>query len=101
MSNIDNSEFEKYQRAKNKVKEIKDFYSHLITYVFVISFLVFINLKFSPGHLWFFWPMMGWGIGLFFHGLKVFDVTFMSKDWEEKKIREYMEEEKKNKSKFE
>ncbi len=96
-----NEEYKRYERAKERVKEIKDFYSHLFTYICVISFLGFINLKYSPDHLWFYWPMLGWGIGLLFHGLKAFDFTFMSKNWEEKKIREYMEDEKKNQNKFE
>lgn len=94
-------EYKRYEQAKKQVKEIKDFYSHLITYICVISFLVFINLKYTPNHLWFYWPMLGWGVGLLFHGLRAFDFTFMSRGWEEKKIREFMEEEKKNNSKFE
>lgn len=100
MENL-NEEYKRYERAKERVKDIKEFYTHLFTYICVISFLVFINLKYSPEHLWFYWPMLGWGIGLLFHGLKALDVTFMSKNWEEKKIREYMEDEKKNQNKFE
>jgi hypothetical protein len=96
-----NDDYKRYERAKERVKEIKDFYSHLITYIAVISFLVFINLKFSPRHLWFYWPMLGWGLGVLFHGLRAFDFTFMSKEWEEKKIREFMNEEKKSNTKFE
>lgn len=92
------SEYERYEEAKKQVKEIKGFYSHLISYVVVISVLVFINLYYTPKHIWFFWPMMGWGIGLFFHALAVFNIVpFFGKDWEEKKINELIEKEKKNK----
>ena len=33
--------------------------------------LIAINLATAPP-LWFWWPMLGWGIGVFFHGLAVF-----------------------------
>jgi hypothetical protein len=91
-------EYEKYQRAKKQVDEIKGFYGNLVSYIVVNLFLMFINLRFSPEYLWFFWPMLGWGIGLLFHGMKVFNYTpFLGKDWEERKMKEFMNQEKKNK----
>ena len=48
--------------------------------------------------LWFFWPMLGCGIGVLFHGMKVFNyMPFFGKDWEEKKIQEFMEKDKSEK----
>ena len=44
------------------------FRSHLLSYVIVNAGLVAINLTTSPEHLWFVWPMVGWGIGLVAHG---------------------------------
>ena len=94
-----NQEFERYQKAKKRVKEIKGFYGNLVSYVLVISFLTFINLKYTPEHLWFFWPMLGWGIGLLFHAFGVFKIVpFFGEDWEERKIKELMEEEKSKKT---
>jgi hypothetical protein len=96
-----NSEYERYQKAKKQVKEIKGFYAHLTSYIIVISFLIFINLKYSPEYFWFLWTMLSWGIGLFFHAVHVFNwFPFLNKDWEERKIKQFMEEEK-NKNKFE
>jgi hypothetical protein len=46
-------DIEKYNKAKERVKELKGFYGHLASYVLVISFLTFINLRFSPAHIWF------------------------------------------------
>ena len=92
-----NIEFEKYRQAKKKVDDIKGFYSHLVSFIAVNAFLLFINLKYSPEHLWFYWTTLGWGIGLLFHGLKVFDFSILGKNWEERKIREIMEKER-NKS---
>lgn len=92
-----NTELERYQKASKKVKEIKGFYIHLICYVIVISLLVYLNLKFSPKHLWFFYPMFGWGVGLIGHGIGVFGTdSLFSKNWEERKIKELMDKEKKN-----
>ena len=92
------NDFERYQLAQKQVENIKGFYGHLVSFIFVIFFLVVINLKYSPKYLWFFWPMLGWGIGLLFHGLKVFNITpFLGKDWEERKIKEFMDREKQNK----
>jgi hypothetical protein len=89
------NDFEKYQKAKQEVEEIKGFYSHVISYALVISFLLFINLKYSPKHLWFFWTAISWGIGLFFHAVKTYNwFPFFGKDWEQKKIQQFIEEEK-------
>ncbi len=95
-----NQEYERYQRAQKQVEEIKGFYGHLVSFVSVMLFLLFINLKYSPQYLWFFWPFLGWGIGLLFHGLKAFNYTpFLGKDWEQRKIKEFMNQE--NQSKYE
>ena len=76
-----------YERAVKRVKELKGFYGNLISYCIVIPFLVIINLLTSPGQLWFYWPMLGWGIGLLAHGMNVFAI---GRNWEEKKIQEIM-----------
>lgn len=100
MENYNSSEFEKYQQAKKQVQEIRGFYGHLISFISVMLFLLFINLKYSEDHLWFYWPMLGWGIGILFHAMKVFNIVpFFGKDWEERKIKEFMEQERKNQNK--
>lgn len=92
---IKETEYERYQKAKKQVQEIKGFYSHLASYILVMIVLVFINLRYSPQYLWFVWTLLGWGIGLFIHAALVFKfLTFIGKDWEERKIKEFMEEEK-------
>jgi hypothetical protein len=96
-----NQEYERYQEVRKKVKEIKGFYSHLTVYVLVISVLIFINLKYTPEYLWFFWSAIGWGFGLLGHASKVFNwIPLIGKDWEEKKIKELMEEENRQNNKY-
>ena len=86
---------EKYEEAKRRVKELKDFYRNLITYAAINVLLIIINLITSPGSLWFYWVTIFWGIGVLFHGLKVFVFKgkFLGEEWEKKKIKEIMEKE--------
>ncbi len=91
---------DRYFKAKKRVEEIKGFYGNLIAYVVVNLGLLAINLLTSPNHLWFYWPMIGWGVGVFFHGMKVFNyMPFLGKDWEEQKIKEFMDKEKEKEQK--
>ena len=94
----DNLENSKYVKAVERVEKLREFYQNLASYCLVIPFLVFINLKFSPGFYWFWFPAFGWGIGLFFHFLEVnnFNV-FLGRNWEERKIKELMDEENRQK----
>jgi hypothetical protein len=86
---------EKHEEAKKRVKELKDFYRSLITYVGVNILLIIINLLTSPEHLWFYWATIFWGFGILLHASKVFFLKgkFLGKDWEEKKIKEMIEKE--------
>jgi 2TM domain len=61
-----------YRRAKRRVEARLGFYWHLGIYLSVNALLVIINLVTSTEYLWFKWPLLGWGIGVFFHGLGVF-----------------------------
>ena len=90
-----NEEFERYQRAQKQVEEIKAFYGHLFAFVLANGFMAYINFRYSPEYLWFLWSFFSWGIGLVFHGLKAFNYTpFLGKDWEQRKLKEFMEQEK-------
>ena len=96
MKTSENIESSKYLRAVERVEAIKEFYSSLIAYCVVIPFLIYINLTYVPQFHWFWFPMMGWGIGLVFHGFKAFVYNpFLGRDWEERKIKEYMNEDNK------
>lgn len=92
---------ERYFKAKKRVEEIKGFYGNLTAYIVFNLFFLILNLLTSPEELWFYWPLLGWGIGVIFHGMKVFNyMPFLGRDWEQEKIREYMEKEKQNRERF-
>ena len=94
------SEEERYYYARKKVNDIKGFYGNLIAYIVFNLFFLILNLLTSPSHLWFYWPLLGWGVGVLFHGMKVFGYSpFFGKDLEERKIKEFMEKEKTNRFK--
>jgi len=99
-----------YKNAQIRVQKLKKFYSHLVTYLVINVFISFIRifedvnngslltdalLDSNNYSIWFYW-----GIGLALHALSVFGIPMLiSKDWEQRKIRQFMEEETNNKIK--
>lgn len=87
-----------YLRAEKRLKELKGFYWHAFWYVAVNVFLIcIIGINQEDGNIWHFGTFstaIFWGIGLGFHALGVFGKHLVfSKDWEERKIKEYMDKE--------
>ncbi|MCD4652028.1 MAG: 2TM domain-containing protein [Candidatus Cloacimonetes bacterium] len=66
-----------YEKAKKRVEEKLGFYLHLAAYIAVNLFLIYLSLSNSPSYFWAKWTLIGWGFGIFFHGLGVF---FFSED---------------------
>lgn len=86
---------ERYLKAQKKVEDLKGFYGNLSSYIIVNTGLLILNLVTSPEHLWFFYPLLGWGLGVALHGMSVFNyMPFLNRNWEEQKIRELMNKEK-------
>ena len=85
---------ERFQLARARVQQLRLFYTHVGVYVFVNILLLLINLLTDPSSLWFYWPLLGWGIGLAAHALLVYGAdSIMGKEWEEQKIRQILEQE--------
>lgn len=96
------TEAQRYERARKKAREIRSFYINLTCYCIVMPVLIFINLRYTPEYYWFFFSMGGWGLGLLFHAAEAFGwQPWLSKDWEERKIRELMEKDKQNRQRYE
>ncbi|PQJ82065.1 2TM domain-containing protein [Polaribacter glomeratus] len=102
------TDFTKEQRyilAKKRVEKVSKFYKHLAVYVVVNIFLtaVFIVGDLNDGDtfkeavfnyhnykIWFFW-----GLGILYQALNVLGVNMIfNKSWEERKIKEFMNENK-------
>ena len=88
-------EEQKYIRAKKRVNDIKGFYIHLFIYLLCTPIVIIVNLMFAPAYHWFWFSVLGWGLGIFLHWLSVFGFTLigLGKNWEEKKINEFMNNE--------
>ncbi len=99
---IDKNE-NRYLKAKERVDEIRGFYGNLTAYVIVITGLAILNYYVNGwSYMWFLWAAFGWGIGLVFHAINAFRWNpFFGKDWEERKIKEFMDKENENKTKWE
>lgn len=83
----------RYVRAKEKVEKIKGFYSNLISYLIVLPVLAYINYR-TTDFPWVIFPALGWGFGVVAHGMEAYGYNpFMGKNWEERKIREFMDNE--------
>jgi hypothetical protein len=65
---------EAYRKAEHRVRAKMGFYIHFCIYVGVNLMLYFINRgTLGPdGYQWFVWPLLGWGVGVFFHFMGVF-----------------------------
>jgi hypothetical protein len=88
-------EQQRYERARKRVEALKGFYIHATAFVLVNIALFAINMLVG-GAWWFYWPLIGWGIGLGAHALGVFGFGGSGpwgQDWEKRKTREMMEKE--------
>ncbi len=89
---MSNLESEAYKKAAKRVKAKKEFYNHLATYVVMGIFFFLLNAVTAWGSWWFYWPMLGWGIGILFHYIDVFGIPGVEQvndsDWEERAIQE-------------
>ena len=89
---------EAYLRAQKKVKALIGFYWHLASYIIVNIFIITM-IVINGGELWSFGTFATaffWGIGLFFHFVGVYGPDFFfGKNWEERKIQELMDKDKK------
>jgi hypothetical protein len=87
----------KYFRARERVATLKKFYGKVGSGVIAIAITGGINYYLNEWeHPWFLWVVFGVSISLFFRAIKIFNLNpFMGKNWEERKIQEFMKEDKK------
>jgi transcriptional regulator with XRE-family HTH domain len=73
--------------AFNQVRKLKGFYIHLAQYVLVIALLTVINALTTPNRWWVQWVIMGWGVGVFFHGLQISErFSLFGSKWEKEQV---------------
>ena len=92
-----------HKAAEKRVKAKREFYQHLVTFIFTNLFLFVVNMMTSPGHFWFVYPLMGWGIGLASHYFTVFGIPGsgpLDEKWEKKEIEKELRKMDKNDEDF-
>lgn len=93
----------KYIRARKRIDEIKKFYKHLMIYIVVNLFISFFKVRdyiedgdtflesltrFDTYIVW-----VVWGFFVLLQAIRTFNANmFLGSDWEERKIKEYMNE---------
>lgn len=102
---METREQENYDRARKRVQKLKGFYIHLLVYVVInIGLLISIYAVLGNEDFWqtghFLTPLF-WGIGLLIHWLNAYDYTpVLGRNWEERKIREFMERDREESNKY-
>ncbi|MGB0789347.1 MAG: 2TM domain-containing protein [Marinirhabdus sp.] len=82
----------RYQNAKEQVEKIKGFYVHLAFYTVFVPVFIVLNIRSGTSFPWALFPIVGWGMGVLGHASETFNWDpFFNKEWEERKIREYMD----------
>ena len=101
---MDNLSDEKFIKAKQRIEELKEFYKNVVAYILVNLFLTFvwkfsftifgnfvISNRFNDDGFKHIPIWLIWGVFLAVHAIKVFGSShFYSKDWEQRKIDEFM-----------
>lgn len=104
-------EEDKRQRAQQRVKQIKGFFTHATVYVIINTMLIVVKLVGTTyngenfmgpiRHFSTLAPPLFWGIGLALHGIKVFRLNpLLNADWEKRQIQKYMKEDQNESEKF-
>jgi 2TM domain len=79
-----------YAKAQKRVQRKKGFQKHFSIYLVVSAFLYLINQLTSPHELWFYWPMLGWGIGIAIQYSQLYGIPGIidpvDEDWERREM---------------
>ncbi len=82
----------RYRMAKKRVEKLKGFYIHFGIYLLCVPGFIYLNFLSNAGFPWALFPIIGWGIGVASHASETFNYNpFFGKNWEERKIRELMD----------
>jgi transcriptional regulator with XRE-family HTH domain len=73
--------------AFQQVRKMRGLYSHMMSYVIVMSGLAAINLILMPHRIWFIFPLLGWGVGLLSHAVSVLNILpWFGPEWEKRQV---------------
>ena len=82
------------KKAKKRVEAKKGFYIHFGVYAACSIFFVLLNYLTGDGNRgdwWFFYPVLGWGLGVAIHYITIFGIPgtdIFSKSWEDRELQQ-------------
>jgi hypothetical protein len=79
----------RFKAAKERAEQVQGLLIHLMVYT-VVNLSLFIIDALSGDGWWFYWPLLGWGIGLVLHLLTLSAPVF-SPGWAERRARRQLE----------
>ncbi len=74
-----------YEMARRRVEKKRKFHRHLRVYLVMSVFFIVLNVM-TYGGWWAQWPILGWGLGIFFQGMAAYGGPGDTSEWEEKEI---------------
>jgi len=78
--------------AMRWVRKKRFFYTLLAIYVVLSLMWIAIDLSDGTENLWFYWPMLGMGIGVAFTGIALFGFgSLFGADWEKRQVDRYLQ----------
>jgi len=77
-----------YRMARKRVTQKRKFYTHFMSWLVMSVFFILLNL-FTADFFWAVFPILGWGVAIAFHAIKVFSFTY-GDDWEHREIEKEM-----------
>lgn len=83
----------RYELAKERVDKLKGFYVHFTIYCCFIPIFIWLWYQSNVDMPWFLFPVCGWGLGILGHASDTFEWSPLGKDWERKKIKEFIDKE--------
>lgn len=82
---------DKEQRVIEEIRQLKNFYVHLVLFVVIIGGLAALDYFVTPDDLWIQYVIMGWGGGLIIHAIYLFGIgQSFGKEWEQREFEKRM-----------
>ncbi|WP_038034039.1 2TM domain-containing protein [Thermopetrobacter sp. TC1] len=78
------------ENIRRQVRSERAFLIHIAFFIIANALLLGINLITTPQKIWAIWPLLGWGLGLFLHGLRAYSrhSRFLGEEWERRRVEE-------------
>jgi hypothetical protein len=80
------------EEARRWVRKKRVFYAIVAIYLALSVFWFAIDMLTGTDDLWFYWPMLGTGLGVAVTGIIMFGIGgFFGADWEKRQVERYLE----------